>query len=118
MNITIGTDELTITKDDGSTISINGDTVIRVAALFYPVYTQPTLYTNFQTSVPQVYDPSTGTFTNQVWTSTEQWIIRLTMNDLRVEDIVLGKTGGAASGWANSETGANTGVAAIKAIFS
>lgn len=118
MNITIGTDELTLTKDDGSTISLNGDTVISVAAQHFPVYTAPTSYSQYQTDVPQVWNPTLGTFTNQVWTYTDQWIIRLKLNDLRYEDIILGSTGGDASGWANSSSGANTGVTAIKAIFS
>lgn len=118
MNITIGTDELTLTKDDGATISLNGDTVISVQAEWYPVYTAPNLSTSSQTDVPQVWDPTTATWSFVSWTSTEQWIIRLRLNDQRYEDIVLGRDGGAAAAWANSSTGANTGVTAIKAIFS
>lgn len=118
MNITIGTNELTLTKNDGSTESISGSTINTVTAHFYKVYQPVTFDTaTYQTSVPSVYDPSTNSFSNIGVSSTNQWIIRIQLNNLRYEDIVLGKTGGAAAAWANSSTGANTGVTAIKAIF-
>jgi len=118
MTITIGTNELTIIKNDTSTESINGLTVNTVTAHFYKKYQPVTFDTAlYQTSVPSVYDPSTNTFSNIGWSSTNQWIIRLQLNNLRYQDIVLGKTGGDAAGWANTAAGAATGVAAIKAIF-
>lgn len=113
-----GTSSVTLTKPNGAEVTINGVNIKSVNATQYENYVEPFLpTTTSQTSVPQTYDPSTGTWSGGIAASSDQWLVYVHLVDGTYEKLVMGKQAGAGAGWANSLAGANAAVAAFEAIM-
>ena len=113
-----GTSSVTLTKTNGSEVSINGVNIVSVNATSYNDYVAPFLPdTNSQTSVPQTYNPTTGSWSGGIAASSTQWVVYVHLVNGFYEKLIMGEVGGAGSGWANSQAGANTAVAAFEAIM-
>lgn len=89
---------MTLTLSDGSTQVVNLSNVVDVTAEVQP---------------NKIYGADNATQTTDV----PQWFVRLHMNDNRWLDLLMGQQTGDGSGWANSQSGANTAVAAIAAVM-
>lgn len=116
MDIALAAGSITLTKADGSVEVISTNTVNTVTAHWRPVYL-PVTYDNYQTSIPQVWDPSTATWSNPGVSSTEQWLVYIQLNNIRYEVLYMGQVGGDGADWDNTQEGANTAVEAIQAVL-
>lgn len=119
MNVTFnGTSSVTLTKPNGAEVSINGTNIVSVNGTQYEKYTEPFLpTTTSQTSVPQTYNPTTGTWSGGIAASSDQWLVYVHLVGGGYEKLTMGNVGGAGAGWANSLAGANAAVAAFEAIM-
>lgn len=118
MNVTFnGTSSATLTKPNGAEVSINGVNIVSVNATSYKDYPQPFPFNpNFQTSEPQTWNPTTGTWSSGVAQSVTQWVVYVKLVDGFYEKITMGQVSNQA-GWTNDVTGANAAVAAFEAIM-
>jgi hypothetical protein len=112
MNVAFSNGTMTLTKSNGDLSVINLEDITGISILRHAVQTRANVGTG--PSVPQIYNPTTNTFSNQVVTTTYNYIVQLDLTDNRVEQLAMGQQTGSGSGWANSQTGANTAVAAIR----
>jgi hypothetical protein len=103
---------MTLTKSNGDLTVINLEDVTSIQILRRAVQTRANVGTG--TSVVQQYVPASNTFSNQVVTTTYNFVVQLNLSDNRIEQLEMGKQTGAGSGWANTQAGANTAVGDIE----
>ncbi len=101
MDVTLATGVLTQTLDDGTTYTVNLKNVTDFQVLDGSTPVAPTTLVN-------------PIQLNQTYTFSDQYVVRLSMNDNRFTDIVMGTVANQAT-WVNTEAGANIARAAIVA---
>jgi len=101
MDVTLATGVLTQTLDDGTTYTVNLKNVTDFQVLVRQTPVAPTTLVN-------------PIQLNQTYTFSDRYVVRLSMNDNRFTDIVMGTVDNQAS-WVNTEAGANIARAAIVA---
>ena len=106
---------MTLTKSNGDLTVINLEDVTSIQILRRAAQTRANVGTG--TSVVQQYDPATNTFSNQVVTTTYNFVVQLNLSDNRIEQLEMGKQTGSGSTWVNTQAGANIAVAAIQAAI-
>jgi hypothetical protein len=106
---------MTLTKSNGDLTVINLEDVTGISILRRAVQTRANVGTG--TSVVQQYVPATNTFSNQVVTTTYNFVVQLNLADNRMEQLEMGKQTGAGVTWVNTQAGANIAVAAIQAAI-
>lgn len=118
MNVTFnGTTSVTLTKPNGAEVSINSVNIVSVNATKYEKYVAPFLPdSSFQTSVPQVYNPTTGAWSNGIAASSDQWLVYVHLVDGTYEKITMGQVANQGT-WTNNLAGANNAVVAFEAIM-
>jgi hypothetical protein len=112
MNVAFANGTMTLTKSNGDLAVINLEDITGIEILRRAAQTRANVGTG--PSVPQVYDPSTNTFSNQVVTTTYNFVAQLSLTDNRMEQLEMGKQSGSGSTWTNDQTGANAAVTAIR----
>jgi hypothetical protein len=115
MNVAFSNGTMTLTKSNGDLMVINLEDVTNIEILRRPVQTRANVGTG--PSVVQQYVPSSNTFSNQVVTTTYNFVVQLNMSDNRIEQLEMGKQTGSGSTWVNTQAGANIAVAAIQAAI-
>ena len=101
MDVTLATGTLTQTLDDGTTYTVNLTNVTDFQVLVRQTPVAPTTLVN-------------PIQLNQTYMFADQYVVRLSMNDNRFTDIVMGEVANQGA-WLNTEAGANAARAAIVA---
>jgi len=111
MNIAFVNGTMTLEKSNGDDSLINLEDITGVSIIRQAVQTRANVGTG--PSVPQIYNSATNTFSNQVVTTTYNFIVQLDLTDNRIEQLAMGQQTGEGAGWTNNQTGANAAIRAI-----